>query len=63
MLQCLSAPKDLDALLQHVAAALDARRPGSVGSSPSQRAMRTQMTADTALRCLGESPLHLFGVS
>lgn len=62
MLQCLGAAKDLDALLQHVEAALDARRPGSAGSSASQRATCTQMTADIALRCLGESPLRLIGV-
>lgn len=55
MLRCLAgAPDDLDSLLQHVAAALDARRPGSAGSSASQRSVRTRMTADVALRCLGE---------
>ena len=49
----LAAPEDLDSLLQHVAAALDARRPGSAGSAASQRSVRTQMTADVALRCIG----------
>ena len=54
ILQCLTAPEDFESLLQHVAAALDARRPGSAGSSASRSSVSTQMTADVALRCLGE---------
>ena len=53
ILQCLTAPEDFESLLQHVAAALDAQRPGSAGSAASASSVRTQMTAEVALQCLG----------
>ena len=53
ILQCLAAPEDFENLLQHVAAALDARRPGSARSSASKSSVRTHMTTKTAVQCLG----------
>lgn len=53
ILQCLTAPEDFESLLQHVAAAIDAQRPDSAGSSASALSVRTQMTAEVALQCLG----------
>ena len=53
ILRCLSAAEDLERLLQHIAAALDPSPSG--GGAGSQRSMATKMSADVALRCLGEA--------
>ena len=51
ILRCLSAAEDLESLLQHIAAALDTPAPDGAAS---QRSVATKMSADVALRCLGE---------
>ena len=53
ILRCLSAAEDLESLLQHIAAALDPSP--SSGDAASQHSVATKMSADVALRCLGEA--------
>ena len=52
ILQCLTAAEDLESLLQHIAAALDSPAPDGAAS---QCSVATKMSADVALRCLGEA--------